>query len=242
MTADPTRLRLSKSKVAAFEHCPKRLWLQVHRRELAKIDPATLALFRAGHLVGDFARDQVPGGVLVIARPDIKAALSKTRELLQGGWDRPIFEATFQHQDVIVRADILLPDGRGGWRLVEVKNSTAVRSYQLYDVATQAWTALGQGVRLSSIAVRHVRTKVRREADLTRCSFLDADVTWHVFGLVQRRSRVIEAARACVRGPEPVRPMGPYCSRPFACEFRDYCRTRGDQHGRVEKTAVTTAQ
>jgi hypothetical protein len=162
--------------------------------------------------------------VLVLARPNIEAALKQTRELLQSGRDRPIFEATFQHQDVIVRADILLPDERGGWRLVEVKNSTAVRSYQLYDVATQVWTALGQGVRVSSCAVRHVSTKVRRETDLRRCALLDTDVTWHVLGLVQRRSRVIEAARACVRGPEPVRPMGPYCTRPFACEFRDYCR------------------
>lgn len=223
-SVDP-KFRLSKSKIAAFEHCAKRLWLGVHRPDVAKIEPATLALFRSGHLLGEFARDQVPGGVLVHARPDIGAALSQTRELLDGGWDQPIFEATFQHQDVIVRADILEPDGRGGWRLAEVKNATRVHSYQLYDVATQVWTALGQGVRLSSFAVRHVTTKVRSTADLKSGILVDTDVTWHVLGIAQRRLSVIEAARACVRGPQPTRPPGPYCTRPFVCEFREFCRS-----------------
>lgn len=208
----------------AYEHCAKRLWLQVHRPELARLDPATQALFRSGHLLGDFARRQLPTGILVHAKPNVQAALDCTRALLDQGCDRPIFEATLQHQDVLIRADVMQPDGRGGWRLIEVKNSTRVQSYQLYDVATQAWTALGAGARISSFAVRHVVAKVRHEADLTRCEFIDVDVTWHVLGLVPRRLQVIEAARACVRGPEPVRRMGQHCTRPFTCEFRDYCR------------------
>jgi hypothetical protein len=218
---DATRLRLSKSKVMAYEHCAKRLWLQVHRPELARLDPATQALFRSGHLVGDLAQRQLPDGILVLAKPNIEAAIHRTRELLAGS--RPIFEATFHHQDVIIRADILQPDGRGGWQLIEVKNSTRVQSYQLYDVATQAWTALGAGARVSSFAIQHVTAKIRRDADLSLCEFVDVDVTWPVLARVPRRLRVIEAARACVRGPEPTRPTGPHCTRPFKCEFHDYC-------------------
>ena len=60
-----TPVRLSKSKLAAFEHCPKRLWLQVHRRDTAKFDDATLARFQFGHDVGKKARFLVPDGVLV---------------------------------------------------------------------------------------------------------------------------------------------------------------------------------
>jgi hypothetical protein len=217
------QFRLSKSKIAAFEHCPKRLWLQVHRRELARINEQTLAVFRAGHLVGDFARLAFPDGKLVLAEPNPEAALQQTSELLNSGWDRPIFEGTFLHQDVLIRADVLRPDGQGGWSLVEVKNSRRVSSYQIYDVATQAWTALGAGVRISSFAVRHVHNVVRDEADLAHCTFIDTDITWRVLGLASRRLDVIAAARACVRGPEPQRPPGPYCTRPFVCEFRDYC-------------------
>jgi hypothetical protein len=228
---DATRLRLSKSKIMAYEHCAKRLWLQVHRPELARLDPATLALFRSGHLVGDLAQRQLPDGILVLAKPNVEAAIHRTRQLLAGS--RPIFEATFHHQDVIIRADILQPDGRGGWQLIEVKNSARVQSYQLYDVATQAWTALGAGARISSFAVRHVATKVRREADLSRCVFIDVDVTWPIIGSLPRRSRVIEAARACLRGPEPVRRMGRHCERPLACEFREFCSGRLAEQGKL---------
>lgn len=224
MTDNSARLRLSKSKLVLFERCRKALWLQVHRPELARLDPHTLALFRIGHIVGHYARRQLPGGVLVSAKPSIEAAVQRTRELLESG-SSPIFEATFLHQDVLVRSDVLETDGRGGWRMAEVKNAMHVGSHHIHDVAFQAWTALGQGARISSFVVRHPTSKVRGEADLTDCVLTDTDVTWHVFGLVPRKTAVIEAARACIRGPEPVRSLGPYCSRPFVCAFRHYCRS-----------------
>jgi hypothetical protein len=224
MTDNSARLRLSKSKLVLFERCRKALWLQVHRPELARLDPHTLALFRTGHIVGDYAQRRLPGGVLVSAKPSIEAAVQRTRELLASGSSRPIFEATFLHQDVLVRSDVLEPDGRGGWRMAEVKNAMHVGSHHIHDVAFQAWTALGQGARISSFVIRHPASKVRDEADLADCVLTDTDVTWHVLGLVPRKTAVIEAARACVRGPEPVRPVGPYCSRPFTCAFNRYCR------------------
>lgn len=222
---EDTRLRLSKSKVAAFEHCPKRLWLQVHRREVGSVDQRTQALFAAGHGVGALAREQLPNGHLVHEdHRNVEGAIAHTKALLSGPCDRPIFEAAFQREDVVIRADILEPDGRGGWSFIEVKNSTSVRQYILNDVTTQGWTALGDGLRISTFAVRHVRHKVRTESDLSRCIFIDTDITWLVLGLIPRRLAVIEAARACVRGPEPMRKVGPHCTRPFACEFRDYCQ------------------
>jgi hypothetical protein len=223
---DEARLRLSKSKIASFEHCPKRLWLQAHRREVGSVDQRTQALFSAGHGVGELARDQLPNGILVHEdHRDVEGAIAHTKALLSGPWDRPIFEAAFQREDVVVRADILQPDGRGGWSFIEVKNATSVQPYILNDVATQGWAALGDGLRISSFAVRHVRRKMRGETDLSRCIFIDTDVTWLVLGLIPRRLTVIKAARECIRGPEPDRPPGPYCTRPFICEFRDYCRS-----------------
>jgi hypothetical protein len=78
-------------------------------------------------------------------------------------------------------------------------------------------------VRISAFVIRNVQRKVRREADLTHCTFIDTDVTWKVLGLLPRQLAIIMAARACVRGPEPMRKTGPHCTRPFVCEFRDYC-------------------
>jgi hypothetical protein len=47
----------------------------------------------------------------------------------------PIFD-TDQHEDVLVRVDILEPDDNGGWRAIEVNASTSVKAYQLADIVT----------------------------------------------------------------------------------------------------------
>jgi hypothetical protein len=223
-------IRLSKSKIAAFEHCPKRLWLQVHRPELAKIDEATLQLFARGHLVGQLARIRCPSGVLVADdHRNLLAALEHTRQLLNASCPRPIFEAAFQRDGVVIRADILEPDESGGWKLAEVKNSGSVKPYQLLDVATQAWVMRGSDICISSISIRHVQRPLRSDRDLFRTRFIDADVTADVLQLVFERSRVVDHARAVLRSGEPDIAPGRHCVRPFRCEFREHCSAQAGE-------------
>ncbi|MGI9363306.1 MAG: hypothetical protein ACR2O7_17425 [Parasphingorhabdus sp.] len=99
---------LSKSKISAFEQCPRRLWEQTHAPERAVVHDAARMSFAAGHEVGDLARALVPGGVMVEIDPDMQAVLARTEELVAAA-DRPIFEATFAHDGVLVRVDILNP-------------------------------------------------------------------------------------------------------------------------------------
>ena len=65
---NPAALRLSKSRIAAFEQCRRRLWLQVHLPQAAatRQDSAKERL-KSGALVGAVARTLVPNGVLVEA-------------------------------------------------------------------------------------------------------------------------------------------------------------------------------
>ena len=65
---------LSKSRIAAFEQCPRRLWLQVHfpQAAAASQDSAKERL-RSGKVVGSVARSLVPNGKLVLADPDTSA-------------------------------------------------------------------------------------------------------------------------------------------------------------------------
>lgn len=42
-------LTLSKSKLLAYRQCPKRLWLEIHRKDLRLDTAATAATFRIGH-------------------------------------------------------------------------------------------------------------------------------------------------------------------------------------------------
>jgi hypothetical protein len=228
MTSAPdNRYRLSKSKIAAFEHCPKRLWLQVHRRDAAKFDEATLARFRFGHDVGEKARFAVHGGVLVDTGWDMPAAIARTRELLSLPEPRPIFEATFQHEDVLIRADILMPDGPDAWQLIEVKGASKVSGYQLQDVATQAWVARSCGVNISRVVIRHLARAIPWwRADIGAVTFRDTDVTDQIERQLVGRPKVAVAARGSIRGPEPIRAMGMHCYRPLGCEYRAHCRAK----------------
>lgn len=66
---------------------------------------------------------------MVEINPDMKAALEKTNELVSSA-DRPIFEATFAYDGVLVRVDILTPEmtrsGKVSWHIAEVKSSGSV--------------------------------------------------------------------------------------------------------------------
>jgi CRISPR/Cas system-associated exonuclease Cas4 (RecB family) len=220
--------RLSKSKIAAFEHCPKRLWLQIYRREVGKIDPRTKQLFANGHRLGELARLQLPNGILLDTDPQrVDEAIEETTAILRGSWDRPIFEAALRYQDVIVRPDILHPDGWGGWSLIEVKNSTAVRPYQLRDVATQTWVARESGVCISRVIIRHPGKRLSNpHARALPGPLIDVNVTGELRHLVQTRPRVADDARKISRGAEPDTAPGSHCTYPFRCEFRDYCLSR----------------
>jgi hypothetical protein len=50
---------------------------------------------------------------------------------------KPIFQAGFKAEDLYSSVDILLPDGKDGWELVEVKSSTEIKpeKYPLWSEA-----------------------------------------------------------------------------------------------------------
>lgn len=220
----PIKRRLSKSKIAAFASCRRKAWLQVHRPGLAQFDPDTLALFKLGHQVGELARWRHPDGVLVAEdHQDIPCALATTVRLLAARELRPIFEAAFERDGVVVRTDILKPNGWGAWELLEVKNSLSVKPYQISDLTSQYWVLRGNSVCISSAVIRHVDRRVTATA-LTRSAigFVDVDVTARVQALLPRRAATIAAARDTLAGPEPDVQPGPHCLRP-RCEFRGHC-------------------
>lgn len=229
------RYGLSKSKLTTFEQCAKRLWLQRHRPELAEVDAGAEARFAAGHAVGEeacrqaSARSMAAGGaagVMIEAEPDLAAAVTATRALLESGQDAPIFEATFEHDGVLVRCDVLEPDGAGGWAMAEVKSSGSAKDYHRGDLATQLWVAREAGVPVSRAAIRHVDTGfvLAREGALDGL-FADAELTQDLDALVAERPALVAAARAVLAGPEPDMAPGEQCSSPFACEFEGYCRS-----------------
>lgn len=216
---------LSKSRITAFEQCEKRLWLSVHKPELAEQDDDAQTRFSIGHEVGDAACAMYPHGVMVEAEPDLASALATTRQLLADGVTGPIFEATLEHDGVLVRFDLLWADGQGGWCAAEVKSSGGRKDYHLGDLATQIWVAQQNGLAISSAAIRHINTAfvLEREGDLNGL-FADVQSLDDVADLIGTRAAVVAAARQTLAGPEPDRAASAHCQTPFPCEFEAYCR------------------
>lgn len=217
------RTSLSKSRITAFEQCPKRLWLQMHRPGLAKPDPDAGARFATGHDVGAIACALTPDGHMVKAEP-LDAAIEETRALLWDETRKPIFEATLEHDGVLVRIDILQPDDSDGWNMAEVKSSTRVKDYHLGDLATQLWVARSAGLNINRAVIRHIDSRfvLEREGDYQGL-LTDTDVGDRIEPVTVGRAALVMAARTVLGGPEPSITPGAHCNEPFSCEFTPYC-------------------
>ncbi len=209
----------------AARQCARRLYLEVHRPELAVIDGRTRAAFRVGHRVGEVARDLYGGGrgVLVPYDEGLEAARRATHEALQRRPPEPIFEATFGHADVLVRVDALLPDA-GGWRLVEVKAATGVKEEHVDDVAIQAWVLERCGVPLRRVALAHVNREFVYAGDGDyRGLLVERDLTREVRERLPCVPGWMATARAALDGDEPVVAVGVHCFSPWSCPFVGHC-------------------
>lgn len=212
---------LSKTKLLAYLQCRKRLWLEVHRPELAELDPAAIG-FRHGHGVGEAARSLHPGGILV-ETDDPAQALVETRRLIAGHPAKPLFEAAFEHAGVLIRTDLLVPDGNG-YRMVEVKASARVKDYHYSDCAVQAWVCRQAGLPLGRVELAHVDTGfVYPGGGDYRGLLKTVDLTGAIEAVVGQVPDWIGAARATLAGSEPDITPGEQCSVPYECPFMAYC-------------------
>ncbi|MBX3589457.1 MAG: DUF2779 domain-containing protein [Burkholderiaceae bacterium] len=227
---------LSKSRLLDYLQCPKRLWLQAYRPEAREQSTAMQLAFANGHEVGEAARALVPGGVLIDPPGnDLAEALRLTREQLAARSPRPLFEATFERDGLLVRADILLP-GPEGWTLAEVKSSGAVKDYHPTDVAIQRWAieaASGPsgrghgevaGLAIARTELWHVDTGFTYAGDGHYEGLLvREDLGEAVDARIAQVPDWLRGAKEVLAGPEPAIAMGEQCTSPFDCPFQAWC-------------------
>src|SRR4030095_12905345 len=120
---------LSKIRVLAGLQCHKRLYLQLSAPALAAAPSTVQAfLFAQGHEVGRLAPQALPrGAALAGGRAAPGEAVARTAALVRDPAVPAIFEATFRHDDVLVRVDVLARTTGGRWRLLAGRSGTGVR-------------------------------------------------------------------------------------------------------------------
>jgi hypothetical protein len=217
--------RLSKSKLNAYRQCARRLWLEVHRPELKQETDAMRRLFGVGHQVGAIAREEYPDGILIGSDDNLDRALVETEAALYSR--RPVFEATFEHAGVLIRADLMVPNPESdvGWHMAEVKSTASAKPHHVSDVATQVWVARASGVQVVSASVKHINKgfTLSQEVQQYRGLLIDTDVTAEVEDLLSDLPQLVNEAMTTVEGCEPdVRP-GAQCTSPHDCPFQSYC-------------------
>lgn len=225
--------RLSKSRFLSGLQCHKRVYLEIHRPELATPpDPSTQAILAMGTEIGLLARRRFPGGVLAtVGFRQREAAIAQTAALLQDPNVPAIFEGAFEHEGVVVRVDILerVLDETGrplAWRLIEVKSSTRVKDIHLDDVAIQSYVLLGSGIALAGTCLMHIDTTYvyqGGQADL-QALFAIEDVSEVV---ASRRGQVpgrLAGMRSALSESQPpaIDPDG-HCHSPYECPFWAHC-------------------
>jgi hypothetical protein len=231
-------MRLSKSRIMSSLQCLKRVHLEVNAPGLARYSKATQAAFDIGHKVGDVAVRLYGGdeGIFIDYNSgSLGPALARTAELMNSLVRVPVCEATLQHDEVLVREDVLIPvsaEGRDSWRVVEVKASTRLKPEHVNDCAVQAWVHRESGYPLAGIALAHVDNTYAYPGDGDYAGlFVEHDLTAEVADLLPSVPIWVDRARQAAAGPMPDVPPGQHCTSPYPCPFMDVCWPARGQDG-----------
>jgi hypothetical protein len=228
--ANMCRRALSKSRVLSALQCEKQLFLQVQDRAferegrpvLAKYSGKAMQAFEWGNQVGELARQLFPGGKLIGHDKELHLAVRETQALLEDSLDVPLFEATFSHDGILVRADVFIK-GSGGSRLVEVKASSSSKKH-VNDCAIQAWVIENAGYPLDRIEVAHVDTSFVYQGNGNYDGLIKyEDKTEAVRKQIPKVPSWIRMAREALANGMPQKLVGPHCRNPHECAFLDHC-------------------
>jgi len=221
----PQRSGLSKTLILTGMQCPRALWLKKNPPPMEiPVPPDLEARFSAGSEVGRLAQQLFPGGIEVPYQGlSIAEQLDRTRELVAAGTP-VIYEASFEHNGVFVKVDILVRAG-GGWDLYEVKMGTAVKEVNCLDVAVQLLVLHGCGIEIGRVYLTHIdNSYLRRGAVEVDRLFASEDLS----AAAGARQAALPAMIAELRGiladaREPEIDIGPHCHQPYDCEFIPWC-------------------
>ena len=221
-------MHLTKTKILDGLRCVKRLYLKLNKPELAKTTKSPVQ--QIGIMVGEQARKEFPGGVLVNRFEEGAAPLAETQSYLKDEHVEAIFEAGFHHQDTEVFVDILERDG-SKWNIIEVKSSSSVKDDYIDDVTVQTMVLSNAGIPINRIELMHLNKEFIYQGDGDYHGlFIRVDITDRVIPHVHYITDAVERLRQELTKEEPVIHVDGHCNNPFKCEFKAYCEKQDGEY------------
>jgi Domain of unknown function(DUF2779) len=227
---------LTKSDIASFRQCHRRLWLQKNRPEAADPgDSMTWRRARDGTIVGEKARELL-GPDLVWPRsqgPAEDAARAALAQLAAHP-ETPGVEIPLVRDELSARADALIPIAQR-YVLQETKASTfplkddkvtpgKPDEHLLDDVAIQLWVLAASGLPLDHAELNLLNSRWRYPGEgdyrgLFRPWVIDESIQQRVAEVPQW----LQAAQRILTEPMPQVVTGRQCQNPYSCPFYTHC-------------------
>jgi Domain of unknown function(DUF2779) len=230
---------LTKSDLASFRQCPRRLWLEHHRPDLIpQNDPTLWRRANDGNIVGAKARELLgPNVIWLNGQDDRCAAASTARAQLSAVPNQPAVEVPMFRDGLYARADALLPSPTGGYVLRETKASTfplkpdkltpgKPKEHHLDDVAIQVWIYQATGWPLAGAELNLLNNQWRYPGNNDYSGlFRQLSVTADIQTRVPEVPNWHAASQRVLAGAMPDIQTGKQCTMPYECPFHDHCTT-----------------
>lgn len=215
---------LTKTDYNRYLQCPKYLWLNKNRKELAPpITEIQQALFDQGYKVEEYAHNLFPGGVEV--KGWYKKGREETQRYIREG-QTAIFQANAMTKNLYAKADILhFNESSNKWDLYEVKSSTKVKDEHIPDLAFQKIALERDGIPIGKTYLVHINKEYVRQGEIDPKELLKTeDLTEEVNNLRSSVEANIPKALEIIKFKEEVKKrIGKQCDNPYECPFKEYC-------------------
>ncbi len=183
------------------------------------------AIFNRGNNVGVLAQQLFPGGVdaTALKRSNNGESVKRTQELIANGAE-VIYEAAFQHDQVLAILDILVKKD-GLWYAYEVKSSIKISHTYLLDASLQYWVITNSGLLLEDINLITVNSQYVRRGDLKVHELFNfTSVKKEALKNQEMIFENIDSSKKVLDGFSiPEISIGEQCFSPYPCDFMKTC-------------------
>lgn len=220
---------LTKSTFLKGHQCHKYIYLdKFYKKEKDPLSEEQRKKYEGGHLVGAMAQKLFAGGLDVsLLSKSNEVLVQETNKLIEQG-QTIIYEATFEFNDVHVRADVIIKDGNE-WRVYEIKSSQKISDTNRIDAALQYYVMKGSGLGIKEFhlsCLNYPRAEVveMKMEDVPDDLFMFENVTKYCEEQLTNTEEKIKSFKTTLALPSiPNIATGEHCNYPYTCEFIGFC-------------------
>ena len=219
------KIYLSKSKYCKLVQCPKILWMNKYKSDVA-VPTAREAVLANGTAVGELARNLFGKYTNIEFNTDLNVMIEDTKKMLKS---KPniITEASFNYDNNFCSVDIL-KNNLNGVEIYEVKSSTDVHDIYLDDASYQYFVLSNLGLNVKKVCIVYINKQYVRDKELEIEKLFNIQDITDIAKLkqdeIKKNIEMVNKYMDEYNGDnEPNTDIGMYCFNPYECEFWKYC-------------------